>query len=678
MIKKREILFRKEYQILLLTVFFLFLNGESIFIKAANLTILHTNDIHSHLSQFPLLSTKVEEIREEKRLHNEPVLLLDSGDFMMGTLYSCIATRESAELNLMKVLGYDATTLGNHEFDFSPSFLAKVISVAREKKGSIPIISSNILFDPLFSGDNELRKLYKRGMIRPYLIKILSNGIKVGIIGLLGKNAEITAVNKFPVRFNHNEDFLQRLVDEVKSKGIDLLICLSHSGVDEDKKLAEKIEGIDIIIAGHDHLSLCSPLWIKDTLIVEAGCYLKYLGKLEISVNKGKVLIRDYRLIPLNENIKRDKFIQKAVDQYSKIINVEILKPLGLSFSSPLAKTSFNLTGRGFLRDNELGNLVTDAIKEVVSSYQSERPVDFVFLPNALIREGITEGEITPADVFRVLPLGLGLDGKCGYPLVSFYLNTRQIKQILEVSIFFSQILGNKAFFQISGLRFKYDILRPLFNKVVKIEKWNPEDKSYTPLSLQENTLYKVVTDFLTMNLFSLFITLRDFKGNPLNIFGEGRKKVLIDINSSLEGIQELKGWKALVDYLQILPDLNNDSLPDIPLKYAVSQRRVEAPPENILRYGMKRKEPGIAVGGALIFPSLGHIYCEREERGIKFFLLEVGSLFLMREESTRNLGIFSFTVFKIWECIDAYYTAEEYNKKLAQEFHLNFLEVKL
>ena len=670
-----KILFKKKNLVLFLIIIFLFLSCQLSFAKSGNLTILHTNDIHSHLSQFPFLSTEVKKIREEKKANSEPVLLLDSGDFMMGTLYSCLITRVSGELSLMKILNYDATTLGNHEFDFSPSFLAKAILIAKNKGNGLitPIISSNIQFNLFISSDDKLKKLYDNKVIKPYLIKVLSNGLKVGIIGLLGKDADTSAINKLPVSFNHNENFIQELVDEVRSKNVDLLICLSHSGVDEDKEMAKKIKGIDIIIAGHDHRFLFNPIWVEGTLIVEAGCYLKYLGKLEVSINKGKVSVRDYKLIPLNENIQRDGDTQRIVDEYTEIINKDILKPMGLSFSSPLAETNFNLTKRGFLTDTNLGNLATDAIKEEVSLYQPERPVDFAFLPNALIREEIIKGKITPSDAFRVLPLLSGPDGKCGYPLVSFYLNARQIKQVLEISIFLSRFLGNKVFFQISGLRFKYDIFRPLFNKVVKMEKWSSKDKKYIPLPL-DVSLYKVATDFLTMNLLSPFITPRDFKGNPLNIFTKkGREKTLVDINPLLEGTQELKEWRALIEYLRDLPDLNGDSLPDIPLKYAVFKRRISAPPENILRYGIKMKDPWIATGAALVLPSLGHIYCEEKERGVKFVFLELSSLFLIERKSTRNLGILSFALFKIWECVDAYHTAENYNRKLARRFRVEF-----
>ena len=160
--------------------------------KSNLLTILHTNDIHSHLGRLSHLTTKIKEIRKAKALEEEPVLLLDSGDFLVGTLYNFLTTTLSPELTLMNTLGYDATTLGNHEFDGSPQGLAEAINIAMINGGgsTVPIVASNIQFNPFDSRDNELKELYDIGAIQNYLIKVMSNGIKVGIIGLLGKTAE--------------------------------------------------------------------------------------------------------------------------------------------------------------------------------------------------------------------------------------------------------------------------------------------------------------------------------------------------------------------------------------------------------------------------------------------------------------------------------------------------------
>ena len=272
-----------------------------------NLTILHTNDIHSHLTRFSRLATKIKEIRKEKAKKNEPILLLDSGDFIVGALYHLLTTTVSLEITLMNILEFDTTTLGNHEFEWGPQALAKLIDIARVNGGglTVPIVASNIRFNIFDSRDDDLKRLYDVGVIRSYLVKTLSNGLRVGIIGLLGEEAEQEAPQSAPVKFNHNKDFIQHIVDVVRSEGIDLVILLSHSGLDEDKELAKLIKGIDIIIAGHHHNALFQPIRVGNTLIVEAGSYTKYLGKLEVFVDDGKVSLCTYQLIPINDTIPK-------------------------------------------------------------------------------------------------------------------------------------------------------------------------------------------------------------------------------------------------------------------------------------------------------------------------------------------------------------------------------------
>ena len=172
--------------------------------EKVNLTILHTNDIHSHLSEFSRLATQIKKIKEIKTEKNEPVLLLDSGDFTVGTLYHLLSDTLSPELTLMNLLGYDATTLGNHDLEWGPETLATIIDVARKNGGgsTTPIVASNIEFNSFDSRDDSLKKLYDKGILKNYIVKKLPNGLKIGIIGLLGKSAEEEAPQPLPLRLN--------------------------------------------------------------------------------------------------------------------------------------------------------------------------------------------------------------------------------------------------------------------------------------------------------------------------------------------------------------------------------------------------------------------------------------------------------------------------------------------
>ncbi|MEA3485595.1 MAG: bifunctional UDP-sugar hydrolase/5'-nucleotidase [Candidatus Aerophobetes bacterium] len=562
-----------------------------------NLTILHTNDMHSHLQGFhsdnyatkdgPYLkggiariSTKIKEIRKEKEPQSEPVLLLDSGDFMVGTLYELLTRRFSPEFTLMDILKYDAVTLGNHEFEYSSRGLAKAIRVARTNiRGStVPIVTSNIQLN--FSGHTDgLRGLCEEGVIKPYLVKTLPNGIKVGIIGLLGENAEEVAFSKGPIGVNHNKSFIQGIVDVVKNKGCHLIICLSHSGIAEDKELAHLIEGIDVIISGHDHKALSEPIKIKDTFIVEAGAYTKYLGELTLFINNGKLSLRRYQLIPINEDIEEDIAVQRTVDEYTDLLDSKILNPIGLSFAKPIARTGFDLTKPSYGESN-LGDLVADAMRTEIDLYQSEHLADFVFEATGFIGEDILgddERIITVSDVFQLLPLGIGPDEECGYPLVSFYLNAQEIKHILEASVLLSSLGGRDYLLQVSGLRFWCHPQGEIFKKVRRMEKWDFISQRYIPIDISDGTiLYKVGCNLQIAKFISQAIILKDFRGKPINIFTDvGKEKILVDANPHVNGVQELKQWRAFVHYLSSLPDLNGDSIPDIPDKYAIPQGRI-------------------------------------------------------------------------------------------------------
>lgn len=653
--------------------------------RQQNLTILHTNDLHSHLGRFPRLATTIKKIKKVKAKEDEPLLLLDSGDFMIGTLYHLLTPTVSPELTLMDALGYDATTLGNHEFEWGPEALADLITIARENGGgrTVPIVASNIQFSLFDAEDDNLEKLYNTGIIRPYLVKTLSNGLRVGIIGLLGEGAQQEAPGAFPVGFKHNTDFIQRIVDEVKERNVDLLVCLSHSGLDEDKRIAKLTKGIDIIIAGHCHTALLEPIHVGNTLILEAGSYGKYLGKLELSVKGGGVHVRGYRLISIKNSIPEDKAVKEAIKSYRGLINKQILSPIGLEFNSILAKTDFDLVGEDKkMLETNLGDLVTDAMRFAIDSVEPESSVDFTFQPTGFLRDNICKGEITTSDAFQVLSLGRGPENIGGYPLVSFYLNGQEIKRILEISIFLASARGKEYLLQVSGLRFWYNPLRPSFRRITRIQRWDPDAGEYAPLDT--DSLYKVGTNLFLINILpsvkrylpQLTITPKDKDGRPLSLKTlTGKKQVLVDRDPVSTGVQEYKQWQALISYVSHFSDLDGDSVGDVPPPYAHPQARINLDSEEILHYYTRRKDPLIGMGAALLFPSLGHIYANNwYPRGLLFLLLELGSLLVASQESTRAPGLFMLASFKILELKDAYSCAVDYNRRLEETLKVVFL----
>lgn len=651
------------------------------------LTILHTNDIHSYLDRFPALATRVKEVRETKAREKEPVLLLDSGDFLIGTPYHLLSLTSSPELTLMHTLGYDATTLGNHEFEWGPEALARLIDVARTNGGgsTVPIVASNIEFSLFDSRDDDLKKLYESGAIQPYLVKDLSNGLRVGIIGLLGRDAERETPGAPPIRFRHARDFVQEIVNKVRKRRTDLVVLLSHSGLDEDKKLARSIEGIDVVIAGHCRTILPQPIQIGSTLIVEAGSYARNLGKLELHADDGKVSLVRYELIPIDDNVSKDEAVEKIVKDYRCIIDEQVLNPLGLELERALAETRFDLPAENESSSEiNLGNLVTDGMRFAIDRYEPEESVDFAFEPTGFIRDSLDPGVVKTSDAFSTLPLGSGPDMEPGYPLVSFYLNAQEIKRVLEISIYLSTRRGKDYLLQVSGLRFWYSPLGPKFRKVTCIEKWDRAFGRYVPLDVSDTTtLYKVGTNLFLIDILPviarylprLTVIPKDRNKNPIPLeTPRDRTQILVDTDPIRAGIQELKEWRALIDYLSHFPDLDRDLIPDVPSRYAELQGRVNRPPENVLSYQAQKKKPWIGRGASLLFPSLGHLYArDWYPRGLGFFLLELGSVSLATREPTRDLGLFGLIFLKAWECGDAHRAVIDYNDRLAEKYNIAF-----
>lgn len=257
-------------------------------IKTRHLTVLHTNDVHSHIDSFPADHPKyankagivkravlIEKIRKE----NPNVLLLDAGDSFQGTPYFNYYGGE-LEFKLMSKLGYEATTIGNHEFDNGIDGLA-----AQMPHADFKILSANYNFE----------NTIMNGFVKPFQI-FYKNGIKVGVFGLgvelaglVDKKMYKETVYLDPVEISL--DIVKKLKHEEKC---DLIICLSHLGYAYknepnkicDTKLATLTRDIDLIIGGHTHTFLEKPTVLKnldgkDVLVNQVGCYGINLGRID-------------------------------------------------------------------------------------------------------------------------------------------------------------------------------------------------------------------------------------------------------------------------------------------------------------------------------------------------------------------------------------------------------------
>jgi 5'-nucleotidase len=569
------------------------------------LTIIHTNDMHSHLlgaspnidytpfivgedttsGGWARISSVIKEVKQNR---SNPVLVVDAGDFLMGSLFHMLSREQAFELKLLHRMGYDVVTLGNHEFDLKPEGLARILAGAHDS-GQIPaIVLSNAVFDKDSNKDDALQTIFDRGIVTPYRV-MQKDSLRIGLFGLMGKDAAEVAPFASPVTFDDPIATAQKMVKILRqTEKVDVVICLSHSGLSEnnekseDEILAREVSGIDIIISGHTHTKLDRALLVNDTIIVQAWEYGKQLGVLDVVFENGRVSSKSYRLVEINDTIGSDPEISSQIEGFEAAVNRQVLADENLTFREIIAETDFDL----FLTTDEsnLGNLIADSLRWYVDKNddnpsESAAKTTVAVISNGVIRDPIVRGKtgrIAVCDAFRSIPLGIGFDEDetMGYPLITVYIYPSELKKTFEILTSIYPLKGSDYFLQVAGARFTYNPNRMMFDRVTEI--WlGDEERGYQLLDYSDSnhTLLRVAADIYNATFLKVIgdftwhildIVPKDLSGNPV----DDLKTLRLDANQQKAGIQEVKEWKAVLSYIRSFADTDGDGLPNVPDKY--------------------------------------------------------------------------------------------------------------
>jgi 5'-nucleotidase / UDP-sugar diphosphatase len=392
-------------------------------LASERLTILHVNDFHGRI--FPYVDKTVDPVKpsggaaylasmvaEQREQNSGGVILVAAGDMFQGTPVSNIF-RGKPILEMMNKLRFDAMTLGNHEFDWGRTALADLVAQAR-----FPFISANI---------KDAKGLYLRG-IEPYIM-IERKGVKVAIIGLATPETAYTTKpdNVAGLTFLDPIIILPEVIHEVRQKGARLVVLLTHLGLDDDKKVAAAVPGIDVIVGGHTHTVVTDPVVVGRTIITQAGYNGLYLGVLELTVDEktgfilGATKKGELRRVSAGPDDRFDPEIKKMADSYSSAIKSK--------FEQVVAETAVNLTRQS---DGEsiLGDVITDAMKAASGA-------DIAIQNSGGIRAEIPAGKITMEQVYTVLPFDnelIAMDLQGSDIIALFERVVKQRKDMLQVS----------------------------------------------------------------------------------------------------------------------------------------------------------------------------------------------------------------------------------------------------
>lgn len=557
------------------------------------ITILQTSDIHNHaaghgpyldytpddttdndkvLGGYSRLAAKIKSVRSEVADEKGTVLLFDSGDYFMGTMYD-LTDSDPVTLKFFEMMDYDAITIGNHEFDWGVSGLVDMISAGVLAGFDVPIIASNLVTDSSDAADDGIETLYSSNVIAGKKIMSVSDDLKIGILGILGQDADNVAPLAPPITFKHDYAFLQSLVDDLRNNsGVDLVILLSHTGLDsdglgEDTDIAENVSGIDIIASGHEHTATSSAFvkGASNTIIFSPGGYGNYLSRLDITYDTGdnKLTSHNFSLVAIDDTILGDTDIQTMVEDYDSVIK-NALSSIGVEPSSQVSKIDFDLEIEA-LKETGLGNLIADAVRAAANNMAvgGEDPFQVSVVPSGVIRNNLHPGQtgiITFSDIYNVLPLGSSPYGDLlpGYPLMSFYITGPDLRNICEVITSVAPLLGSSYYLNISGVKFDYNSSNAFLSKVTDVYLMDTDDVSNiadgTRIDLTDTTtLYHIVVNGYAVAMMEyatdmgITIVPRDKEGMALTEDDYSAKR--IDYLSE-DGIQELKEWMALEYFL--------------------------------------------------------------------------------------------------------------------------------
>lgn len=562
------------------------------------LDILFTHDTHSHLNSFTTIVNgekkeaggfaKLKTLIDEHKKVNSDTLVLDGGDFSMGTLVQTVYDTEAAELRMLGQIGCDVTTLGNHEFDYQSKGLADMLNAAKNSGDTVPsLVLCNVDWDAmeeagLSEGQKQIQSAFEKYQVKDYVV-VQKGNIKIAVLGVFGKDALVCAptcelVWKDPVKA------AKQTVEKIKKKEkVDMIACVSHSGTwdeadkSEDEILAKEVPDIDLIISGHTHSQLDKPIQHGNTYIVSCGEYGKSLGTISMTQkDDGRWKATSYELIPVSDEVNPDETTQAKIDALMDTVDINYLAKFGYTRKEVLAENDieFNSLDEMSTRHEELnlGDIISDAYVYAVENsdnYDGD-PVDVAVVPSGTVRDTYAKGEITVEAVYNSFSLGIGKDGLAGYPLISAYLTGKELKLVAEIDASISDFMTTARLY-CSGLNFTYNPHRMILNKVTDCYLTREDGER---IEIQDDKLYHVVTDLYTgqmlgsvmkMSYGLLSLEPKDKNGNPIEN---------LEDQAIMEDGRELKAWDAIARYMQSFEDTDGDGIANVPEYYAVTHNR--------------------------------------------------------------------------------------------------------
>ena len=559
--------------------------------------IVFTHDTHSHLNTFTTMVDGLETelggfarmntLIEAQRAQNPDTLVIDGGDFSMGTLIQTVFETQAAELRMLGYLGCDVTTLGNHEFDYRSKGLANMLTSAQASGDAVPaMVVCNVDWDTmeaegLTEGQQRLKDAFDAYGVSDYTV-LEKGDVDIAVVGVFGKDA-LACAPTCELKFEDPIEAVKQTVADIKAnEDVDMIVCVSHSGTwedeskSEDELLAKAVPDLDLILSGHTHTELEEPIQHGSTYVVSCGEYGKNLGELTLTQQAdGRWAMSAYELVPITSDIAVHAATQQAIDSFMDTVDTDYLARFGYTKDQVLAENDIVFSTQKDLEniheEHNLGDIIADAYVYAVENAADYDgvPVDLAVVPSGTVRDTYARGDITVEQVFNSFSLGIGADGVPGYPLISVYLTGREIRTAAEIDASMSDFMTTARLY-CSGLNFTYNPHRLLLNKVTDVCL---EDDGQR-VALEDDKLYRIVADLYSGQMLSavtdmsygvLSIVPKYADGTPITDFED----VIITENG-----RELKAWDSIARYMLSFSDTDGDGIANVPAYYSTTHGR--------------------------------------------------------------------------------------------------------
>jgi 5'-nucleotidase / UDP-sugar diphosphatase len=462
--------------------------------QSQTFTLIHINDTHAHLDACAPRTAGLEgtiggiaraaTAIMDARAGERNVLLVHGGDAFTGDIFFNMF-HGVPELVMLRRLGVDAMTVGNHELDLGADALLSILNTADENGGVPPLLSANLTVP-----DGHGLGVF----LAPSMTKTF-DGLKVGIFGLT-----------IPDPLSHPEplvldaniiDVAAAQVAALRDARCDVVICMSHCGIRIDRQLAEVVAGIDVIVGAHDHIVLAEPERIEHpkrtpTYIVQAGTGYAYVGRMTLTWDYGHLRVDDYRLIPVDASVAEYAPFQVAVDKMK--ISVETVFP---EFWYP----AVSHVGRDIEEtyDVEAGERDTPAGTLITSAYLTAMPdAHLAITALGLVADKLHTGPVVPADLYRLVGYGFDEQSMKGLRIVSCRISGADLYKGLEIGVG-SVEDGDEHVIQVGGMRFCFDSRKPAGERVC------PETIVIRDQPFDPERMYVMVTNEAILGLLAAY-----------------------------------------------------------------------------------------------------------------------------------------------------------------------------